>query len=785
MLDNGHPKDVDISRALTENYESVEMGEAYRRKLLSNMLDTVSPRRRRLPALRWLFGAAAAAVVVLAYLGVTHLAGTRPSNERLFAVTEVSKLVTDGSGRELKIGDYLASGERVSTGRGGRVTLVAKNGSLIHLDERSELTVDIKGHAAISRGRLYCSNRMHEIKTIQTPAGSIRLLGTVLDASVVKQDTTAVTVVEGKVQLSNSHGRKIVAAGNRAMMVATQAPEGGIEVNTAAQTAWYDGRNSIVSDSDEIAYIIQKRKGLPREERYAVTELWVMESDGSNKRLVKTLVGRYNQLGGWWPGSQWILLRSQSPVNMVDPSRPVQTNMLRLVNVMTGQDDYLPLPADFNLESASVSPDGMQVAINGAHESNNFRPGFTGPWRGEGGIWIYNVQTREMKLLLTGEKCVSFEPLAWSPDGRWLATSQWKGNNIPRQIVLIDTQTGQTRQIGSGGEPAFSPDGTRLAYCGPGSILSVSVCVTDTSGSGKALRLVPENIWCESPTWSPDGGRVAFFSQERRGHSYTIHVAEADGSGVRDVYSAQGNMHSISWGRDASTIYVRTWSDGVFTVASDGSGLIARLGGNEEDSNPPPDVREQLTQARSVIAKAEHDIYMVGYIRVFQGRLDEARSALQEAASSISSVPWAYPLARISVPDVTAEANEAYESASAKDSDLLSIACWYRISIVDHSGLGDYCRGQVKLPPDIQTLEQSKRFGMSTEHTDSRMDGLTCPGRDNPKPVPFIYTPPKNGVPKIGDVIFQCPNHPEHRIVWDRFLEYVRNKPVFKPAVKK
>ncbi|OFX15937.1 MAG: hypothetical protein A2Z18_00025 [Armatimonadetes bacterium RBG_16_58_9] len=433
-----------------------------------------------------------------------------------------------------------------------------------------------------------------------------------------------------------------------------------------------------------------------------------------------------------------------------------------------------------------MSPDGKQIAIVGERVIGLITD--TDRHDIEQGIWIYDIQSDELRPLLTGDKLKCIGPAAWSPDNRWLAICEWKGNYTPQQIVLVDTQTEETRQIAEGREPVFSPDGTKLAYCehtvAPGFVGNGSVCVIDTAGNGRASWLTPAGVRCKHPTWSPDGSQIAFVTEDRRGHSYVVHTAEVDGSRMQDIYAAKGHTPGrMSWGRDGAALYLRTPRT-ILKISADGSGLVADLGGNEDDSMPPDDVWQQLVQARSVIADSLLG-YHTGVVRICQGRLDEARYNLRKATLDLYAIPWNYPLARVSMPDLMAYADAANELARAPDATLLSVACRVRM-MCNRMDLSLICRGRTKLPPDIQTLRKNAIFVTgSLQVPDSRWDSLMCPGKNQSKPVPYIYHAPKNGEPKIGDVILQCSNHPEHRIAWDASLEYCRHLPPLKPAGKK
>ena len=108
----------------------------------------------------------------------------------------------------------------------------------------------------------------------------------------------AVTVVDGKVRLSNSLGNAILESGKRSLLVASRPPEEGASVDTALETAWYDGRGKVVSDSGEIAYDVYRPGS-------RVVEIWAMNSDGTGKHRIKSFIGKGGSCG-WLPAAQWL-----------------------------------------------------------------------------------------------------------------------------------------------------------------------------------------------------------------------------------------------------------------------------------------------------------------------------------------------------------------------------------------------------------------------------------------------------------------------------------------------
>ncbi|KGM11611.1 TolB family protein [Cellulomonas bogoriensis] len=95
--------------------------------------------------------------------------------------------------------------------------------------------------------------------------------------------------------------------------------------------------------------------------------------------------------------------------------------------------------------------------------------------------------------------------LSWSPDGTEIAS----GNRV---ISAADGE--HIRDLGyTGRDPAWHPDGDRIAYGGPGGI---RVVAADGSTPPPGELLIPGG---GKPIWSPDGTRIAYLSGGRVAHS--------------------------------------------------------------------------------------------------------------------------------------------------------------------------------------------------------------------------------------------------------------------------
>lgn len=184
---------------------------------------------------------------------------------------------------------------------------------------------------------------------------------------------------------------------------------------------------------------------------------------------------------------------------------------------------------------------------------------------------------------------------SFSPDGKQIVFVSFRTEGLGLWVMNVDGS--KARQLTEGGvQPTWSPDGTWIAYSdgvdqgdevNDDAVLDTDIFVVRPDGTGKRSVSNVQGAKEFAPTWSPDGRRIAFASDESG--TDQVYVMEADGSGRRQLTRAGANTDP-AWSADGRFVYVTSTRKGnsdIVRMSVDGSGARNLTRGSERRDLQP------------------------------------------------------------------------------------------------------------------------------------------------------------------------------------------------------
>jgi Tol biopolymer transport system component len=200
-------------------------------------------------------------------------------------------------------------------------------------------------------------------------------------------------------------------------------------------------------------------------------------------------------------------------------------------------------------------------------------------------IYVMNADgTGQTRLTFTAQ---SNQYPAWSADGTKIAFFSER-DIIEAEIYVMNADgTGQTRLTNNpypDHAPVWSPDGTKIAFQSR-RVGNYEIYVMNADGTGQ-IDISNNPAFDVSPSWSPDGTKIAFTSTREGG--YQIWVMNPDGTGVTKL-TYTGDNQLADWSPDGTRIVFVSWRDGnaeIYVMNSDGTGQTRLTNNAAEDGSP-------------------------------------------------------------------------------------------------------------------------------------------------------------------------------------------------------
>ncbi|MDP6548834.1 MAG: hypothetical protein QF659_02020, partial [Dehalococcoidia bacterium] len=226
------------------------------------------------------------------------------------------------------------------------------------------------------------------------------------------------------------------------------------------------------------------------------------------------------------------------------------------------------------------SPDGSKIAFYSIRSGNNE-------------IYVMNSDGSN-QVNLTNDPGWDAAP-AWSGDGSKIAFFTATGGE---EIFVVNADgTGRTQLTTYPGEedrgPTWSPDGTRIAFSrhhggGDWEIYAMDAVDSDGDGNGDNLtRLTNSSAQDYDPAWSPDGTKIAFKSY--RDGPAELYVMNTDGSNIVRLTSNASYEAAPSWSVDGNKIVFYSDRDGnneIYIMNADGTNQIRLTNNAAFDAYP-------------------------------------------------------------------------------------------------------------------------------------------------------------------------------------------------------
>jgi eukaryotic-like serine/threonine-protein kinase len=395
--------------------------------------------------------------------------------------------------------------------------------------------------------------------------------------------------VEGRPSLSpDGKSFVYVSAASGANDIYLRRVGGRNPVNLTADSSVDDSQPAFSPDGEHIAFRSEREGG----------GIFVMDSTGESVRRLTD----FGYTPGWSPDGKEIVVSTDTFIYPTDLAG--SGGRLKAIDVRTGTSR--DVTTEGNAHGPRWSPHGRRIAYWGLRGQS-----------GQRDLWTVRADGSEARggVEVTKDAALDWAPV-WSGDGQKLYFASDRGGSMNLWRVAIDEASGRvlgapepltTPANWSGafslsrddkriafetldwrstllraafdpvaekivGQPVpilrstqpmrdheLSPDGTQVAFTRAGTREDLFVARVDGT---QYRRLTDDAFRDRGPGWSPDGKRIAFYSD--RGGDYEVWAIRPDGSGLEALTATKRSANFPTWSPDGrSIVYSSTRSSGM------------------------------------------------------------------------------------------------------------------------------------------------------------------------------------------------------------------------------
>lgn len=336
-------------------------------------------------------------------------------------------------------------------------------------------------------------------------------------------------------------------------------------------------------------------------------DIWVMNTDGSNRTLLTNNASSINTRPDWSPDGTRIVYEANPPGGGLMGIWVMDANGANSVRIATTGDD------------PSWSPDGKRIAFTRGGDLYTIKPDGTDEarvthppefdanvtWAPAGNRLLFTTDSAQggadlftIKPDGTGRQQLTHDGL--SITAVWQSGTSVPIRNPPKvvqhealvfssnrvtaenpegdfEIFLLemdplagDVVTQLTSNTSPDVDPKWSPDGGQIAFT-----CDTTICTMNADGSNSVRLTFPAAPNADSlPEWSPSGDRIAFSRGSAPAALYTVRT---DGSGLAQL-ALLGDSTAAQWSPDgvwlAFTVRISGLDRAIYRINRDGTNLI-------------------------------------------------------------------------------------------------------------------------------------------------------------------------------------------------------------------